>query len=140
MNSDGATPLKEQLCKELGIEYMVSKRLPHGNLPVRSTTMLRKECRIPYRIDLAGGWLDQPFVSSCCAGPVLTISIEPEYEFNDRSGMSTSSRKKRLNCGRPIYPRAIGRSWQRRFSVLRILPERNMSAALRIHWVSSCPV
>ena len=49
VNSDGATPLKEQLCKELGIEYMVSKRLPHGNLPVRSTTMLRKECRIPYR-------------------------------------------------------------------------------------------
>lgn len=33
VNSDGATPLKEQLCKELGIEYMVSKRIPHGNLP-----------------------------------------------------------------------------------------------------------
>ena len=104
VNSDGATPLKEQLCKELGIEYMVSKRLPHGNLPVRSTTMLRKECRIPYRIDLAGGWLDQPFVSSCCAGPVLTISIEPEYEFNDRSGMSTSSRKKAVELWQTDIP------------------------------------
>ena len=104
VNSDGATPLKEQLCKELGIDYMVSKRIPHGNLPVRSTTMLRRECRIPYRIDLAGGWLDQPFVSRCCAGPVLTISIEPEYEFNDRSGMSTSSRKKAIELWQTDIP------------------------------------
>lgn len=104
VNSDGSTPLKEQLCKELGIEYVVSKRLPHSGLPVRSTTMLRKECRIPYRIDLAGGWLDQSFVSACCAGPVLTISIEPEYEFNDRSGMATSSRKKAVELWQTDIP------------------------------------
>ncbi|HIT82279.1 MAG TPA: adenylyltransferase/cytidyltransferase family protein [Candidatus Caccoplasma merdavium] len=104
VNSDGATPLKEQLCKELGIEYMVSTRLPHSGLPTRSTTMLRRECRIPYRIDLAGGWLDQPFVSSCYPGPVLTISIEPEYEFNDRSGMSTSSRKKAIELWQTDIP------------------------------------
>ena len=104
VNSDGATPLKEQLCKELGIEYMVSTRLPHSGLPTRSTTMLRHECRIPYRIDLAGGWLDQPFVSSCYPGPVLTISIEPEYEFNDRSGMSTSSRKKAIELWQTDIP------------------------------------
>ncbi len=104
VNSDGSTPLKEQLCKELGIEYVVSKRLPHNGLPVRSTTMLRKECRIPYRIDLAGGWLDQSFVSACCAGPVLTISIEPEYEFNDRSGMATSSRKKAVELWQTDIP------------------------------------
>lgn len=104
VNSDGSTPLKEQLCKELGIEYVVSKRLPHSGLPVRSTTMLRKECRIPYRVDLAGGWLDQSFVSACCAGPVLTISIEPEYEFNDRSGMATSSRKKAVELWQTDIP------------------------------------
>ena len=104
VNSDGSTPLKEQLSKELGIEYVVSKRLPHSGLPVRSTTMLRKECRIPYRIDLAGGWLDQSFVSACCAGPVLTISIEPEYEFNDRSGMATSSRKKAVELWQTDIP------------------------------------
>ncbi|MFV0536898.1 MAG: adenylyltransferase/cytidyltransferase family protein [Dysgonomonas sp.] len=96
VNSDGHSALKEQLCQELGIEYLVSQRIPHANLPVRSTTALREECRIPYRIDLAGGWLDQPNVSSLFAGPVLTISIEPDYEFNDRSGMSTSSRKKAI--------------------------------------------
>ncbi|MDH6309159.1 cytidyltransferase-like protein [Dysgonomonas sp. PFB1-18] len=96
VNSDGHSALKEELCRELGIQYVVSKRIPHENLPSRSTTALREECRIPYRIDLAGGWLDQPSVSTLYAGPVLTISVEPDYEFNDRSGMSTSSRKKAI--------------------------------------------
>lgn len=104
VNSDGHSSLKEQLCKDLGIEYVVSKRVPHENLPVRSTTALREECRIPYRIDLAGGWLDQPNVSSLYPGPVLTISIEPDYEFNDRSGMSTSSRKKAIELWQVDIP------------------------------------
>lgn len=104
VNSDGHSPAKEQLCKELGIEYVVSKRLPHEGLPVRSTTALRQECRIPYRIDLAGGWLDQPYVSELGAGPVLTICIEPDYEFNDRSGMSTSSRKKAIELWHTDIP------------------------------------
>jgi len=104
VNSDGHSPIKEQLCNELGIEYIVSKRLPHGSLPVRSTTALRKECKIPYRIDLAGGWLDQPFVSKYHGGAVLTISIEPDYEFNDRSGMSTSSRKKAIELWHTDIP------------------------------------
>ncbi|MDR1881966.1 MAG: adenylyltransferase/cytidyltransferase family protein [Prevotella sp.] len=104
VNNDGHSALKEQLCKELGIEYVVSKRIPYENLPVRSTTALREECRIPYRIDLAGGWLDQPNVSMLYPGPVLTISIEPDYEFNDRSGMSTSSRKKAIELWQVDIP------------------------------------
>ncbi|MDR1505389.1 MAG: adenylyltransferase/cytidyltransferase family protein [Prevotella sp.] len=104
VNSDGHSSLKEQLCKELGIEYVVSKRVPHENLPVRSTTALREECRIPYRIDLAGGWLDQPNVSSLYPGSVLTISIEPDYEFNDRSGMSTSSRNRAIELWQVDIP------------------------------------
>ena len=104
VNSDGHTPLKEKLCRDLGIEYIVSKRIPHGTLPARSTTMLRQECRIPYRIDLAGGWLDQPYVSKYYPGPVLTICIEPDYEFNDRSGMSTSSRKKAIELWQTDIP------------------------------------
>ncbi|MDU1889817.1 MAG: adenylyltransferase/cytidyltransferase family protein [Dysgonomonas sp.] len=104
VNSDGHSSLKENLCKELGVEYVISQRVPHANLPSRSTTALRAECRIPYRIDLAGGWLDQPPVSSLCPGPVLTISIEPDYEFNDRSGMSTSSRKKAIELWQVDIP------------------------------------
>lgn len=104
VNADGHTPAKEQLCKEFGIEYIVSQRIPHGNLPTRSTTSLRQECRIPYRIDLCGGWLDQPYVSKYASGHVITICIEPDYEFNDKSGMSTSSRKKAIELWQTDIP------------------------------------
>ena len=104
VNSDGHSPIKESLCKELGIEYIVSTRIPHKGLPIRSTTALREECKVPYRIDLAGGWLDQPSVSKSYPGPVLTICIEPDYEFNDRSGMSTSSRKKAIELWQTDIP------------------------------------
>lgn len=104
VNADGHTAAKEALCKEMGVEYVVSKRIPHGNLPARSTTALRKECRIPYRLDLAGGWLDQPYVSKHSSGSVITICIEPDYEFNDRSGMSTSSRKKAIELWQTDIP------------------------------------
>ena len=93
VNSDGYTPGKKHFCEENGIELVVSTRIPEAGLPTRSTTALRQECKIPYRIDLAGGWLDQPYVSKHHGGPVLTICIEPDYEFNNRGGMSTSSRK-----------------------------------------------
>lgn len=104
VNADGHTPDKEALCRQMGIEYVVSKRVPHGNLPARSTTALRQECKIPYRIDLAGGWLDQPYVSCYAPGAVITICIEPDYEFNDRSGMSTSSRKKAIELWQTDIP------------------------------------
>jgi galactokinase/mevalonate kinase-like predicted kinase len=82
----------------------VLKRIPHANLPARSTTSLRKECLIPYRLDLAGGWLDQPSVSKCCAGPVLTISLEPTMEFNERSGLASSSRKRAIDLWQTDIP------------------------------------
>ena len=104
VNSDGHTPAKQELCKEMGIEYIVSKRLPHEGLPSRSTTALRQECRVPYRLDIAGGWLDQPWVSKHYHGSVLTICIEPDYDFNDRSGMSTSSRKKAIELWHTDIP------------------------------------
>ncbi len=93
VNDDGHSDAKEQLCRRLGIEYFVLRRVALEGLPIRSSTALREKNRLPYRLDLAGGWLDQPFVSSLCAGPVLTISLEPTLEFNDRSGMATSTRK-----------------------------------------------
>ena len=96
VNEDGNSPAKEELAKKLGFEYLVLKRIPQKGLPTRSTTSLRNECTMPYRIDLAGGWLDQPFVSKYYPGPVLTISIEPTIEFNERSGMASSTRRKAI--------------------------------------------
>jgi cytidyltransferase-like protein len=104
VNEDGHTPDKEQICKDLGIEYKVLKRIPYANLPVRSSTSLRKETPIPYRIDLAGTWIDQPYVSKFCPGWAITASIEPTIEFNERSGMATSTRKKAIELWNDKLP------------------------------------
>jgi cytidyltransferase-like protein len=104
VNDEGNTSSKQKLCQDLGIDYIVLRRLPRENLPPRTTTSLRKECGIPYRIDLAGGWLDQPFVSKLVAGPVITISIEPTIEFNERSGMASSSRKRAIELWQTDLP------------------------------------
>lgn len=104
VNEDGNTPAKEEFCKKKGIEYLVLKRVPYGNLPSRSTTALRQECTMPFRIDLAGGWLDQPFVGIYSKGPVITISIEPTIEFNERSGMASSTRRKAIELWHTDVP------------------------------------
>jgi len=104
VNEDGNTPTKEELSKKQGIEYIVLKRTSHGRLPVRSSTSLRNECTMPYRIDLAGGWLDQPFVGKLAPGPVVTISIEPTIEFNERSGMASSTRRKAIEIWHTDVP------------------------------------
>lgn len=96
VNGDGYTPEKEAFCRELGIRLLVSRRIPREGLPARSTTALRRQRAIPFRIELGGGWLDQPEVNRLATGPVITASIEPAIDFQDRSGLATSSRKKAM--------------------------------------------
>lgn len=102
VNSDGGSDVKRKLCKDRGIEYVELERVPEAGLVARSTTSLRQtaKCRIPYRVDLAGTWIDQPYVSEYGAGWALTISIEPNHEFIERGGMSTSTR----NAARKVWP------------------------------------
>ena len=104
VNTDGYTPAKQEFCKKHNIELIVSKRIPSPGLPERSTTALRQECRIPYRVELCGGWLDQPSVNSLCPGSVIVMSIEPTMEFNDKCGMATSSRKKAIDLWQTQIP------------------------------------
>ncbi len=61
VNEDGNTPDKRKLVQSLGIEYVVLQRTPHDGFLPRSSTDLRKIDQLPYRIDLAGGWIDQSF-------------------------------------------------------------------------------
>lgn len=102
VNSDGGSDQKKNLCKERGIEYVVLERVPDAGLDPRSTTSLRSNVKsyLPYRIDIAGTWIDQPYVSMHGAGWAITASIEPNYEFMERGGMSTSTR----NAARKIWP------------------------------------
>lgn len=101
VNSDGGSDSKRRLCEERGIEYVVLERDPHEGLQARSSTELKKSpCKIPTRIDLAGTWIDQPYVSCFAPGWAITLSIEPSFEIRNRCGLSTSTR----NVIRRIWP------------------------------------
>jgi cytidyltransferase-like protein len=104
VNEDGNIPEKRALCRELGVEYIVLQRDPYAGLKPRSTTTLIRRHLIPYRIDLAGGWLDQPWVSEHYPGAVITISLEPTLEFNERSGMASSTRRAAIDLWGPKVP------------------------------------
>ena len=50
---------------------------------------------IPYRLALAGGWIDQPFVSRlnpAVPGAMVVVSIEPTCWFMQRAGIATGTR------------------------------------------------
>lgn len=111
VNSDGGSDEKAALCKERGIEYVVLDRTPHEGLTARSSTSIKsalnnnanseeKKDNIPTRLDLAGTWIDQPYVSCHCPGWAITISLEPTFEVRDRCGLSTSTR----NVIKKIWP------------------------------------
>lgn len=102
VNTDGGSDAKRQFCAEHGIEYVELQRLPPEGIEARSTTSLRKiaPTQIPYRVDIAGTWIDQPYVSEHAPGWALTISINPTIEFLTRCGMATSTR----NSARKIWP------------------------------------
>jgi cytidyltransferase-like protein len=93
VNGDGHSPEKEALCRRHGVEYIVLERVPEPGLPARSSSETKRNLRFPYRLCLAGGWIDQPWVSSVHPGSVVVARIRPTLEFNDRSGLATSSRR-----------------------------------------------
>ena len=80
---------------------MVLRREPEPGLEARSSTSLKKSSsQIPTRLDIAGTWIDQPYVSQFAPGWAITVSLEPTFEIRDRCGLSTSTR----NLIRKIWP------------------------------------
>jgi galactokinase/mevalonate kinase-like predicted kinase len=60
----------------------------------------------PYRLALAGGWIDQPFISRLNPEPpgsMVVVNIHPTHEFMTRAGMATGTRKVALR----IWPQGI---------------------------------
>lgn len=101
VNEDGSNEDKRRFCAEHGIEYVVLQRKPSEGLEARSSTDLKKSrSAIPTRLDLAGTWIDQPYVSCYAPGWALTISVEPNFEIRERCGLSTSTR----NVIKRIWP------------------------------------
>jgi cytidyltransferase-like protein len=104
VNRDGHTPGKEALCKRLGIQYKVLDRIPEPGLPARSSSETKRDLKFPFRLCLAGGWIDQPWVSRIHPGSVVVAQIFPTMDFNDRSGLATSSRKIGVKIWGNRYP------------------------------------
>ena len=92
VNADGSSPDKEAVCRERGIEYIVLRRDSNGESDSHSS--------IPTRLDLAGTWIDQPYVSRYAPGWAITISLVPTFEVRERCGLSTSTR----NMIKKIWP------------------------------------
>lgn len=81
-----------------------------------STDLTEVIGRIPYRVALAGGWIDQPFVSQLDPSPpgsMVVVGLEPTVRFMDRAGLATGTRHVAM------------RLWQGR------LPERDPAALVR---------
>lgn len=96
VNTEGGNDLKRKVCEQRGIRYVVLGSNPFDE----STAQDRFTSRLPYRIDIAGTWIDQPYVSRHGAGWAITASIEPTHDFMERGGMSTSTR----NAARRLWP------------------------------------
>jgi cytidyltransferase-like protein len=104
VNHEGHTVDKENLCKKLGVEYIVLGRIPEPGLPARSSSGTKSYMRFPYRLCLAGGWIDQPWVSKVQPGSVVVAQIWPTMDFNGRSGLATSSREFGIKIWGDRYP------------------------------------
>ncbi|MBI5387186.1 MAG: hypothetical protein HZA90_21160 [Verrucomicrobia bacterium] len=62
---------------------------------------------IPYRLALAGGWIDQPFVSRCNPTPpgsMVVVAIEPNFRAMDRAGLATGTRHVAMKLWRGRLP------------------------------------
>lgn len=114
VNAEGGSDIKRQLCEERGIQYIELERTPAEGLQARSSSSLKAAMQksdsqteggigIPTRLDLAGTWIDQPYVSIHHPGWAVTISLEPTFEVRDRCGLSTSTR----NMIQKIWPRKL---------------------------------
>jgi hypothetical protein len=63
--------------------------------------------RIPYRVALAGGWIDQPFVSRLNPAPpgsMVVVSLEPVSYFMERAGMATGTRNIAMRLWNGVLP------------------------------------
>jgi hypothetical protein len=69
-------------------------RLPHPHF-MKTSPVEKLLGAIPNRLQLAGGWIDQPFVSRHNPKPpgsMVVVQIEPDFRPMDRSGIASGTR------------------------------------------------
>src|SRR5262245_23656986 len=65
----------------------------HGHTPMEITSIIGN---IPQRMALAGGWIDQPFVSRWNPAPpgsMVVVQLEPDRWLMERCGMAGGTRR-----------------------------------------------
>ena len=63
--------------------------------------------KIPYRLALAGGWIDQPFISRHNPSPpgaMVVVCVEPLFLFMERAGICTGTRNIALKLWKEGIP------------------------------------
>lgn len=73
-----------------------------------SDSLARVLGTIPNRLQLAGGWIDQPFVSRHNPNPpgsMVVVQIEPDFRPMDRSGIASGTRAIAAKLWRGRLPR-----------------------------------
>ncbi len=74
------------------------------NQPSKITNVLG---RLPYRLALAGGWIDQPFVSRhnpAPPGAMVVVCVEPEFWFMERAGICIGTRNIAMKLWNGVLP------------------------------------
>jgi len=62
---------------------------------------------LPYRLALAGGWIDQPFVSKLdpsSPGSMVVVSVEPQFWFMERAGICIGTRNVAMRLWHGVLP------------------------------------
>jgi hypothetical protein len=70
-------------------------RPPHANMNRNQPPIARVIGSIPNRLALAGGWIDQPFVSRLNPAPpgsMVVVALEPTFRVMDRAGCASGTR------------------------------------------------
>lgn len=63
--------------------------------------------RLPFRLALAGGWIDQPFMSRHnpdAVGSMVVVCVEPEFAWMNRAGICSSTRSVALEMWNGTVP------------------------------------
>lgn len=93
ITEDSNHPDKINFCIKNNIPYLIIERcLLNQDL---SSSKIRNSLKnkTPYRLEIAGAWLDQVLLNQYASGWIITISLEPITPYTERSGMATSTRK-----------------------------------------------
>jgi len=85
----------------------MSKRNSRGAIDAGGRELAAVIGAIPYRMALAGGWIDQPFMSRLNPDPpgsMVVVGLEPAFLWMERCGMASGTRRVALRLWQGALP------------------------------------